>query len=118
MIPSELRQKVWRLIVIRAIISTLLLGGAILFISTGPGPGTFPVDPFFFLIGLTYALTITYTIALRYVDRYRWVVDLQLAADAIIVSVFVYLTGGITSYFSSLFVLPIVAASAVQFRRG
>ena len=55
---------------------------------------------------------------LRFADRYRWLVDLQLAADALIVSAFIYLTGGVTSYFSMLYVLPIVAASTVQFRRG
>ena len=33
-------------------------------------------------------------------------------------SAFIYVTGGITSYFTSLYVLPIVAASTVQFRRG
>jgi two-component system sensor histidine kinase PilS (NtrC family) len=45
-------------------------------------------------------------------------VDVQLACDAIIVSAFIYFTGGITSYFSSLYVLPVVAAAAVQYRRG
>ena len=43
---------------------------------------------------------------------------MQLAGDALIVSAFIYFTGGITSYFSSLYVLPIVAAQLVQFRRG
>jgi two-component system sensor histidine kinase PilS (NtrC family) len=52
------------------------------------------------------------------VERYRWLIDLQLAGDALIVSAFIYITGGITSYFASLYVLVIVAASAVQFRRG
>jgi two-component system sensor histidine kinase PilS (NtrC family) len=36
----------------------------------------------------------------------------------LIVSAFIYLTGGVASYFSPLYVLPIVAASSVQFRRG
>ena len=45
-------------------------------------------------------------------------IDVQLAGDALVVSAFIYFTGGITSYFSSLYVLPIVAGSTVQFRRG
>jgi two-component system sensor histidine kinase PilS (NtrC family) len=81
-------------------------------------PGSLPVDPFFFLIGLTYALTIAYALTLRFVERRRWVVDLQLAIDALLVSAFIYFTGGITSYFTSLYVLPVIAASAIQFRRG
>src|SRR5262245_60458177 len=111
-----LRRKLGWLIAIRAIVSTLLLGSATLTQFTAPG--SFPVDPFFFLIGLTYALTVGYASTLRYVDRFRWLVDLQLAFDALIVSAFIDLTGGIASYFSVLYVLPIVAGGTVQFRRG
>ena len=35
-----------------------------------------------------------------------------------LVSAFIHVTGGITSYFSSLYLLPIIAASTVRFRRG
>jgi two-component system sensor histidine kinase PilS (NtrC family) len=111
-----LRRKVVRLMLVRAIIGTILLGSAIFMQVTAPG--SFPVNPYFFLIGFTYALTIIYVLTLRYIDRYRWLVDLQLGADALIVSAFIYITGGITSYFTSLYVLPVIAASTIQFRRG
>ena len=113
---SDLRRKLRWLIAIRAVISTALLGSATFAQITAPG--SFPVDPFFFLIGLTYALTAAYAATLRLTERHRWIVDVQLAGDALIVSAFIYFTGGITSYFTSLYVLPIVAASVVQFRRG
>jgi two-component system sensor histidine kinase PilS (NtrC family) len=113
---AALRQKVGWLIAIRAVISTILLGSAIVLQITAPG--SFPIDPFFFLIGLTYALTITYALVLRFVPQHRWLVDLQLGGDALIVSAFIYFTGGITSYFTSLYVLPVIAASTIQFRRG
>jgi two-component system sensor histidine kinase PilS (NtrC family) len=116
MFETELRRKLAWLIVIRAIISTVLLGSATLAQVTAPG--SFPIDPFFSLIGLTYALTIFYASTLRYADRFRWLVDLQLVGDALVVSAFIYLTGGIASYFSLLYVLPIVGGSTVQFRRG
>ena len=116
MLETELRRTVAWLIAIRAVIGTILLGSATFAQITAPG--SFPVDPFFFLIGLTYALTALFAGTLRYVDRHRWLVDLQLAGDALVVSAFIYFTGGITSYFSSLYVLPVVAASTVQFRRG
>jgi two-component system sensor histidine kinase PilS (NtrC family) len=45
-------------------------------------------------------------------------VDAQLALDALTVAGFVWVTGGILSYFSFIYVLPIMAASAVHFRRG
>src|SRR5438105_8286096 len=81
-------------------------------------PGAFPVEPLFLLIGLTYLLNILWALTLRWAERYRWLVDVQLACDALIVSGFIAVTGGITSYFSALYVLPIAAASSVQFRRG
>jgi len=114
--PTDLRRKLRWLIGIRAVISTVLLGSAIFFQITSPG--SFPVNPFFFLIGLTYAMTALYAWTLRQAERYRWLVDLQLAGDVLVVSAFIYFTGGIMSYFSSLYVLAIVAASTVQFRRG
>ena len=116
MSDTDLRRNVAWLIAIRAVISTILLGSATFTRVTDPG--SFAVDPFFFLIGLTYALTIGYALALRFVERHRWLVDLQLGVDALLVSAFIYFTGGITSYFTSLYVLPVIAASTIQFRRG
>src|SRR5947208_8155987 len=116
MLDAGPRRTVGWLIAIRAIISTLLLGSAI--VTQVTAPGSFAIDPFFFLIGLTYALTICYALTLRFVDRHRWLVDLQLGVDALIVSAFIYFTGGITSYFTSLYFLPVLAASTIQLRRG
>ena len=116
MAENGVRRKLAWLILIRAAISTILLGSATFAQITAPG--SLPGNPFFFLIGLTFALTITYALTLRFAERNRWLIDLQLAGDALVVSAFIYFTGGIASYFSSLYVLPIVAASTVQFRRG
>src|SRR5688572_21216705 len=104
------------LIAVRVVVVTLLLGWATLIQLSRPG--AFPIDPFFFLIGVTYGLSVVYIATLRFVDRHPWMVDIQLGADAILVSAFIYVTGGITSYFSSLYVLPIIAASTVRYRRG
>jgi two-component system sensor histidine kinase PilS (NtrC family) len=116
MMATDLRRRVAWLIAVRAFIGTILLGSAILIQIRNPG--LFPGDSFFFLIALIYALTCAYAMTLPLVDRHRWLVDLQLAGDALIVSAFIYFTGGITSYFTTLYVLPVVAASTVQFRRG
>jgi len=111
-----LRRNVGWLIAIRAIISTILLGSATFMQLRAPG--SFAVNPFFFLIALTFALTISYALTVPFVDRHRWLIDLQLGGDALIVSAVIYFTGGITSYFTSLYVLPVIAASTMQFRRG
>jgi two-component system sensor histidine kinase PilS (NtrC family) len=100
----------------RAAVVTLLLGSAILIQINAPG--SLAIDPFFFLIGLTYALTVVYVLLLRQAEQRRWLVDVQLACDAIIVSALVYLTGGVSSYFTSLYTLPIIAASTIQSQRS
>jgi len=111
-----LRSRVTPFVAGRVVISTIILGTATLVqLAT---PGAFPVNPFFFLIGLTYLLSVVYLATLRYVDANPWLVDLQLTVDAAIVSAFIYVTGGIMSDFSSLYLLPILAASTLRHRRG
>ena len=114
--PTDLRGQTGWLIAIRAMVSTLLLGGATA--AQIAAPGSFAVHPFFWLIALTYALTIVYAVSLRAVERHGWLVDAQLALDAVVVSAFIFLTGGVTSFFSSLYALPIIAGSVIKFRRG
>ena len=111
----NLRSRLSTLIAARVVIGTLLLGSAILIQISRPG--AFPVDPFFALIGLTYALSVLYLATLRFAERHPWLVDLQFGADAMLVSAFIHVTGGITSNFSSLYLLPIIAASMIRSRR-
>ena len=113
---NTLRAKLLWLIAGRAAVITLLLGSAILIRINVPG--AFPLETFFVLIGITYALTAAYGAALKYFERHSWLVDVQLGCDAVIVSAIVYITGGVSSYFSSLYTLPIIAASTIQSRRG
>ena len=114
MTPNFRRRLLW-LIGGRAAVVTLLLGSAILI--QIQAPGSLPINPFFFLIGLTYALTVLYILLLRHAEQRRWLVDVQLACDAVIVSALVHLTGGVSSYFTSLYTLPIIAASTIQSQR-
>jgi two-component system sensor histidine kinase PilS (NtrC family) len=106
------------LIAARAAAVTLLLGSATLI--TSNSPETLPIDTgaFFAVIGITYVLTVAYVLLLNQTERHRWLLDVQLALDAVIVSAIVYLTGGINSYFSSLYTLPIIAATTIESRRG
>ena len=112
----DLRRKLFWVIAIRVGLGTLLLGSAVFLQLTSPG--IFPGEPLFVLIGITYGLNILWTFALKWSERHRWIVDVQLACDALIVSAFIAVTGGVTSYFAALYVLPIAAASSLQFRRG
>ena len=111
----NLRSRLSTLIAARVVIGTLLLGSAIMIQISRPG--AFPVDPFFALIGLTYALSVLYLATLRFAERHNWLVDLQFGADVMLVSAFMHVTGGIASNFSSLYLLPIIAASMIRSRR-
>ena len=111
-----LRSRVSPFVAGRVVISTIILGTATLVQLTIPG--AFPINPFYFLIGLTYGLSVVYLATLRYVDENPWLVDLQLTVDAALVSAFIFVTGGIKSDFSSLYLLPILAASTLRHRRG
>jgi two-component system, NtrC family, sensor histidine kinase PilS len=113
---GSLRRKLLWMIGGRAAAITVLLGSAILIQLRAYG--SFPIDPFFALIGLTYGLTVVWALTLRFVDRHPWLIDVQVACDALIVSAIVHLTGGVASYLSSLYTLPIIAASTVQSWRG
>ncbi len=115
MIPNLRRRLLW-LLGGRLAVVTLLLGSATLIQINAPG--SLPIDPFFFLIGLTYALTLVYVLLLKQAEQHPWIVDVQLACDAIIVSALVYMTNGVASYFTSLYALPIIAASTLQSRRS
>ena len=113
---STFRRRLLWLIGGRAAVVTVLLGAAIL--TQINSPGSLPVDPFFFVIGLTYALTAVYSMLLRHTEQRPWFVDVQLCADAMIVSALVHLTGGVSSLFSTLYMLPIIAASTLRGLRG
>ena len=111
----NLRSRLSTLIAARVVLVTLLMGSAILIQISRPG--AFPIDPFFALIGLTYALSVFYLATLKYAEHHPWLVDLQFGADALLVSAVIHVTGGITSNFSSLYLLPIIAASMIRYRR-
>jgi two-component system sensor histidine kinase PilS (NtrC family) len=111
-----LRRRLATHIAVRLVVATALLGSAV--IVQLREPGAWPINPFFFLIGLTYAVSLAFIGSLPIVERFPWLTDVHFAIDSVIVSATVFLTGGIESLFTILYMLPIVAAASVQFRRG
>jgi two-component system sensor histidine kinase PilS (NtrC family) len=111
-----LRRRLAAHIAVRLIVATALLGSAV--VVQLREPGAWPVNPFFFLIGVTYAVSLAFIGSLPFVERFPWLTDVHFAIDSVIVSAAVFLTGGIESLFTILYMLPIVAAASVQFRRG
>jgi len=111
-----LRQRLAAHIAVRLVVATVLLGSAL--VVQLRDPGAWAINPFFFLIGITYAVSLGFIGSLRFVDRWPWLTDVHFAIDAVIISAAVMLSGGVASLFTILYMLPIVAAASVQFRRG
>ena len=111
-----LRRRLAALIAIRLVVATVLLGSAVVVQLREPDSSS--INPFFFLIGLTYAVSLGFIGSLRLVERFPWLTDIHFVIDAMLVSAVVFLTGGVQSFFTILYMLPIVAASAMQSGRG
>ncbi|MEZ5283332.1 MAG: ATP-binding protein [Vicinamibacterales bacterium] len=115
MSDSWLRQRLAAHTARRLVVATALLGLAIAV--QVRAPGALPFNPFFVLIGVTFAVSAVLLAALRLVDRLPWMADLHFGLDALLISAGVYLTGGINSLFTTLYALPILSASTLN-RRG
>ncbi len=116
MIASDRRERLVWLMAGRTAITTLLLGSGVLIQINLPG--TLPIYAFYFLIGFTFLLTGIYAVALPRAENWRWLGEAQLVGDVLVVSGIIAVTGGVTSYFSLLYVLPIIAAGSLLNRRA
>ncbi|HYU78396.1 MAG TPA: ATP-binding protein [Vicinamibacterales bacterium] len=111
-----LRRRLLLHIALRLVAAAVLLGAAL--VVQLRAPGTFPINSIVTLTAAIFAVSIVFVTSLGLVERFPWLVDVHFGIDVVMVSAAVALTGGLTSLFTSLYVLPIVAASSVQFRRG
>jgi two-component system sensor histidine kinase PilS (NtrC family) len=116
MTTSILGRRLLTHIALRLAVATVLLGSAL--VVQLRAPGVLPVNPFFVLIAVVYGVSLLFIASLRFVNRFPWLIDVHFAFDVVIVSGAVAFTGGLTSLFTSLYGLPIIAASTLQFRRG
>ncbi len=110
------RRRLRTLLVARVVAALVLLGSATVARLRLPDPHE--TDGLFLLLAVVFALAAVWTAAVRAMPARRWLVDAQMAADAVVVSVAVLLTGGLDSLLVPLYGLPVVAASVLQYRRG
>jgi two-component system sensor histidine kinase PilS (NtrC family) len=75
-----------------------------------------PFNPFYILIGATYALTVFHALALRFVSRLQWLVYFQVVGDLLIISGLVYLTGGRLGGFPLLYPISVLYGSVLLYR--
>jgi two-component system sensor histidine kinase PilS (NtrC family) len=113
---SELGRQLKWLMTFRVVVTTTLLVSA--FVIELLYRPLLPLRPFYMLALGAYLLTLAYAGALRAFPAARAQAFLQLVGDAVIVTGFVYFTGGVQSPFSFLYLPGIVAACILLLRRG
>jgi two-component system sensor histidine kinase PilS (NtrC family) len=113
--PLEPRLK--RLMLFRVVMITTLL---LIAISVEAVSETLrPVNPLYYLIAATYALTILYVLALRFAPHPEAQVYVQVVVDLLIVTGLVYLTGGTGTRTGFMLLYPIsVLSGSVLLYRG
>jgi two-component system, NtrC family, sensor histidine kinase PilS len=107
-----------RLMLLRVVVVTLLLGIAASIqikgkISTSPG-----IPVIFAVIIATYLLSIIYVLLLKVIKGVRLNLYTQALCDVFLITILVYVTGGINSVYSALYNLVIIYASLFLARRG
>ena len=100
----------------RMVIIITLLGSAILIQLVSRT--ILPINPLYFLIFLTSFFTLVSAIWFAKIRNLRVLAYLQLSGDVLVVTLLLYFTGGVRSPFSFLYILVIIAASIIVYRRG
>ena len=70
------------------------------------------------VIGGIYGIALLDAFTVRLADRFDQTADLHFALDTLLIAAVVVATGGVSSVFTPLFALPVVAAAGVQYRYG
>jgi two-component system sensor histidine kinase PilS (NtrC family) len=117
--PAEPFKRLQRLMFLRVVFVSILLGASIFvqFEETQASFGRVQTSHFL-LIAAVYLLTFLYVIILKFAKTWKWPAYLQLLVDTVLVTAVIYATGGINSIFSFLYILTIVNASIILYRKG
>ncbi len=109
-------KKLLWLIIIRLIIAISILCSAILIQITS---GTIlPITPLYIIVGIILLLSFVYIILFFNKINEKFQSYLQLITDIFVITSLIYLTGGIQSPFSFLYIISILTASILLTKRG
>ena len=109
------RQLRWLMILRVVTVTTLLICAFAIELLLRPGEA---IRPLFFLAASAYGMVLLYAGLDRWLKGTRTFLYVQLIGDALVVSGFVGMTGSLDSPMSFLYLLPIVVASMLLYRRG
>jgi two-component system, NtrC family, sensor histidine kinase PilS len=77
-----------------------------------------PINPLYFLIVCTYALTMIHAVALRFVARPVPLVFGQVVGDLLVTTGLVYVTGGVRTGFMLLYPISVLSGAVLLYRRA
>jgi two-component system sensor histidine kinase PilS (NtrC family) len=109
------RQLRWLMTVRVAIVTTLLISAFSIELLFNPAQSLRPV---FLLAAGSYGMVLIYAVLDRWLRGTRSFIFLQLVGDALVITMFVHITGGLDSPMSFLYLLPISVASMLLYRNG
>ncbi len=110
--PSDARM----LIAVRVVVVTTLLLGALIIQYTVKE--VLPINYLYSTAGVTYGLTLLYIGAGQIIRSRKINLAIQLAGDLLVETLLVYFTGALDSPFSFLYLVSIITASMMLYRRG
>jgi two-component system sensor histidine kinase PilS (NtrC family) len=110
--PSDARM----LMAVRVVVITTLLLAALIIQYTVRE--LLPINYLYTTAALTYGLTLVYIAAGFVIASRKINLAIQIAGDLVVETVLVYFTGGLDSPFSFLYLVSIITASMMLYRRG
>jgi two-component system sensor histidine kinase PilS (NtrC family) len=103
-------------IAVRVVVVTTLLLAALIIQSTVDV--ILPINYLYLIAGITYVLTLVYIGLDRWVKNRELNLAIQMGGDLLIETILVYFTGAWDSPFSFLYLVTIITASMLLYRRG
>src|SRR5262245_656377 len=110
--PSDARM----LVAVRVVVVTTLLMAALIIQYTVRE--LLPINYLYTTAGVTYVLTLFYIGVAHMVSSRKVNLAVQTAGDLLVETLLVYFTGGLDSPFSFLYLVSIITASMLLYRRG
>jgi two-component system sensor histidine kinase PilS (NtrC family) len=116
--PSDVPARVARLLLLRTLVVTVVLGLSLWLLATGQTPQRIAMWLEIAVIVATYVSSIVFGVLLRRGFHPSRVARPMHANDLVLTSALVYITGGAQSPYMFLYALSIVSAGALSYKRG
>jgi two-component system sensor histidine kinase PilS (NtrC family) len=116
---DDLQRQLQWLMLCRVIVASFFLGVAV--IAQLQRSGSYLAPYLMYLYGLTasvYCITIIYVVLILTISNFKFFAYAQIMADIMLITVLVFITGGINSIFSFMYSISIISASILLYRFG